>query len=92
MWVGAFGQTQVGLGENLLKAPQYPGGGTRWLTAEEFSRWGASEAVSGTNSQGRGSVKYSPSEAEVTTGPSTKAMPIQGTRRAGKRRRKRATA
>jgi hypothetical protein len=41
LWVGAFDQTQVALGDNLLKAPQYPGGGTRWLTAEEFARWGA---------------------------------------------------
>jgi hypothetical protein len=45
LWVGAFDQTQVALGENLLKAPQYPGGGTRWLTAEEFARWGAGLVV-----------------------------------------------
>lgn len=41
LWAGAFDQTQVALGDNLLKAPRYPGGGTRWLTAEEFARWGA---------------------------------------------------
>jgi hypothetical protein len=45
LWVGAFDETQVALGENLLKAPQYPGGGTRWLTAEEFARWGAGRVV-----------------------------------------------
>jgi len=45
LWAGAFDQTQVALGENLLKAPQYPGGGTRWLTAEEFARWGAGLVV-----------------------------------------------
>lgn len=45
LWVGAFDQTQVALGDNLLKAPQYPGGGTRWLTAEEFARWGAGLVV-----------------------------------------------
>jgi hypothetical protein len=45
LWVGAFDQTQVALSENVLKAPQYPGGGTRWLTAEELARWGASQIV-----------------------------------------------
>ena len=24
---------------------RYPGGGTRWLTAEELSQWGASEVA-----------------------------------------------
>lgn len=45
LWAGAFDQTQVALGENLLKAPQYPGGGWRWLSAEEFARWGAGLVV-----------------------------------------------
>lgn len=45
LWVGAFDQTQVALSENVLKAPQYPGGGTRWLTAAEFARWGAGLVV-----------------------------------------------
>jgi nucleotide-binding universal stress UspA family protein len=40
-----FDHTQVALGENALTAAQYPGGGTRWLTAEELARWGASRVV-----------------------------------------------
>lgn len=40
-----FDHTQVALGENALTAAQYPGGGTRWLTAEELARWGASQIV-----------------------------------------------
>lgn len=40
-----FDHTQVALSENALTAAQYPGGGTRWLTAEELARWGASELV-----------------------------------------------
>jgi hypothetical protein len=41
LWSGVFDHTQVPLGENALTAAQYPGGGTRWLTAEELARWGA---------------------------------------------------
>jgi hypothetical protein len=40
-----FDHTQVALSENALTAAQYPGGGTRWLTAEELAHWGASELV-----------------------------------------------
>lgn len=40
-----FDHTQVALSENALTAAQYPGGGTRWLSAEELARWGASQVV-----------------------------------------------
>jgi hypothetical protein len=40
-----FDHTQVALSENALTAAQYPGGGTRWLTAEELARWGAQQLV-----------------------------------------------
>jgi hypothetical protein len=46
LWAGAFDETQVALGVNVLKATQYPGGGTRWLTAAEFARFGADQVVS----------------------------------------------
>jgi hypothetical protein len=45
LWAGAFDETQVPLSENLLRAPRYPGGGTRWLTAEELARFGAGEVA-----------------------------------------------
>jgi hypothetical protein len=45
LWSGVFDHTQVALSENALTAAQYPGGGTRWLTAEELGRWGALEVT-----------------------------------------------
>jgi hypothetical protein len=45
LWAGVFDETQVALSENLLRAPQYPGRGSRWLSAEEFARWGAEQVV-----------------------------------------------
>jgi hypothetical protein len=29
--------------ENVLLTPRYPGGGTRWLTADEFAHFAAHE-------------------------------------------------
>ena len=46
LWAGAFDETQVALGANVLAASQYPGGGTRWLTASEFARFGADQIAS----------------------------------------------
>ncbi len=43
LWSGTFEETQQPINENLLNVRRYPGGGTRWLTAEELARWGASE-------------------------------------------------
>jgi hypothetical protein len=45
LWVGRFDETQQAITEAILRARQYPGGGTRWLTAAEFARWGASEVA-----------------------------------------------
>jgi hypothetical protein len=45
LWVGRFDETQQAITEAILRARQYPGGGTRWLTAAEFSRWGANEVA-----------------------------------------------
>jgi len=45
LWSGSFDETQRSLTENLLRARQYPGAGTRWLTAEELGRWGVQELV-----------------------------------------------
>lgn len=46
LWRGLFDETQAGLSENVLNALRYPGAGTRWLSAEELSRWGAEEVAS----------------------------------------------
>jgi hypothetical protein len=43
LWGGTFEETQQPLTENLFNASRYPGGGSRWLTAEELARWGARE-------------------------------------------------
>lgn len=43
LWTGSFRETQKPLTENVLTTAQYPGGGMRWLTAEELARWGAEQ-------------------------------------------------
>ena len=45
LWSASFDQTQRPLSENLLAASRLPGGGTRWLTAEELARWGAQQTA-----------------------------------------------
>ena len=45
LWSATFDERQKPLGENVLVTSQYPGGGTRWLTAEELARWGAGELI-----------------------------------------------
>ena len=45
LWNGVFAETQQALSENLFSTHRYPGGGMRWLTAEELARWGAEEMV-----------------------------------------------
>jgi hypothetical protein len=45
LWSGVFNETQRALSENLLSNYRYPGGGMRWLTAEELAQWGAVETA-----------------------------------------------
>jgi hypothetical protein len=45
LWTGRFDETQRSMTESILRARQYPGGGTRWLSTEEFARWGAQETA-----------------------------------------------
>lgn len=41
LWSAGFDETQEPMSANLFNMGRYPGGGTRWLTAEELSKWGA---------------------------------------------------
>ncbi len=43
LWEGEFDHTQQAMTENVLLTPRYPGRGARWLTAEEFAQFAASE-------------------------------------------------
>ncbi len=45
LWSSVFDETQRSLSENVLVAGQYPGGGTRWLTASELARFGAQQTA-----------------------------------------------
>ncbi len=45
LWQARFEETQQSITENPLRARLYPGGGTRWLTAADFARWGASQVA-----------------------------------------------
>ena len=45
LWSARFDHTQHALSENALVASRYPGGGSRWLTAEELARWGIDAAA-----------------------------------------------
>ena len=45
LWNAAFNETQQPLSSNVLSTYRYPGGGMRWLTAEELARWGAEETM-----------------------------------------------
>jgi hypothetical protein len=45
LWGAVFSETQQALSENILSTYRYPGGGMRWLTAEELAKWGVEETV-----------------------------------------------
>lgn len=45
LWSAVFDETQLPITDNFFNVFRYPGGGTRWLTAEELSQWGASEVA-----------------------------------------------
>jgi len=55
LWKAVFNETQQPLGDNVLRARRYPGGGTRWLRAEELARWGARELAEGFPTSAAGS-------------------------------------
>jgi hypothetical protein len=41
LWSATFDETQEPVSANLFNLGRYPGGGSRWLTADELSKWGA---------------------------------------------------
>jgi nucleotide-binding universal stress UspA family protein len=43
LWHGEFDHTQQAMLENVLLTPRYPGGGTRWLSADEFAHFASDE-------------------------------------------------
>jgi len=45
LWTAVFDETQLPITDNFFNVFRYPGGGTRWLTAEELSGWGADEVA-----------------------------------------------
>jgi hypothetical protein len=45
LWTSRFDHTQRTLTADPLIARKYPGGGTRFLTAGELTRWGMGDAV-----------------------------------------------
>jgi hypothetical protein len=45
VWSARFDETQHSITGNLMRAREYPGGGTRWLTAGELARWGIERAM-----------------------------------------------
>ena len=45
IWSARFDETQQPFSANPARMRQYPGRGSRWLTAAELARWGAEQAV-----------------------------------------------
>lgn len=45
LWTARFAHTQQSADTGPLQAARYPGGGARWLTAEELARWGAANVA-----------------------------------------------
>ena len=45
VWSARFDETQQSFSANPGRIRQYPGRGSRWLTAAELARWGAERAV-----------------------------------------------
>jgi hypothetical protein len=45
LWNSRFDETQRPLSADVRNVRRYPGGGSRWLTAAELARWGASAAA-----------------------------------------------